>query len=212
MTRSDQINELAAALAVAQGQIKGAIKDSANPYFKSKYADLASVWDACRQPLSANGLSVWQSPSLMPPPNEHAPWVVLVETMLMHTSGQWISGVASTPIEKMDAQGVGSATTYLRRYALSAFVGVAPEDDDGNAAVGPGPLKTKTSFTKASDIQPKGYQSWLDDLTVVADEGTAALEDAWRKSPVEHRAYLKASSAETIDKLKAKAQRAAVAQ
>jgi hypothetical protein len=136
MTRSEQINELAAALAKAQGQIKGAMKDSANPFFKSKYADLASVWEAFRQALSTNGLSVRQSPQLLSPSQPDGPYIVMVQTLLMHTSGQWVQDTAATPIEKMDAQGVGSATTYLRRYALAAFVGVAPEDDDGNAAVG----------------------------------------------------------------------------
>lgn len=127
MNRSDQINELAAALAKAQGQIEGAKKDSANPFFKSTYADLASVWDACRSQLSSNGLSVTQCP-------EESDSGISVETMLMHSSGQWISSRYSMPVSKVDAQAVGSAITYARRYALAAIVGIAPEDDDGNKA------------------------------------------------------------------------------
>jgi hypothetical protein len=127
MNRSEQINELAAALAKAQGDLKGAVKDSANPFFKSKYADLASVWDACRTPLSKNGLSIIQTH--VPSPDE-----VVVETTLAHSSGQWISSVLSAKPVKNDPQGIGSCITYLRRYSLSSMVGIAPEDDDGNAA------------------------------------------------------------------------------
>jgi hypothetical protein len=127
MQRSDQINELAAALAKAQGAIEGAKKDSVNPHFKSAYADLASVWDAIRKPLADNGLSAPQ-------------WLrtvengVEVETVLMHASGQWMSDVLWMPVLKMDAQSVGSGASYARRYALMAALGVAPIDDDGNAA------------------------------------------------------------------------------
>lgn len=127
MNHSDQINELATALAKAQGQIDGAKKDSANPFFKSTYADLASVWDACRRQLSSNGLSVTQCP-------EESENGISVETMMMHSSGQWISSRYSMPVSKVDAQAVGSAITYARRYALAAIVGIAPEDDDGNKA------------------------------------------------------------------------------
>jgi len=127
MNQSEQLNELAAALSKAQGQIEGAKKDSANPFFKSKYADLASVWEACRKPLTENGLSIIQCP-------EESENGIAIETMLLHSSGQWKSSRYSMPVSKVDAQAVGSAITYGRRYALSAMVGVAPEDDDGNAA------------------------------------------------------------------------------
>jgi hypothetical protein len=127
MNQSEQLNELAAALSKAQGQIEGAKKDSANPFFKSKYADLASVWEACRKPLTDNGLSIIQCP-------EESENGIAIETMLLHSSGQWKSSRYSMPVSKVDAQAVGSAITYGRRYALAAMVGVAPEDDDGNAA------------------------------------------------------------------------------
>lgn len=129
MKHSEQINELAAALAKAQSEIKDAAKDSANPFFKSKYADLASVWDACRTPLSKNNLSVVQTAET------DAAGIVL-HTLLLHASGQWISGtLCMTPV-KSDPQGIGSCVTYARRYALSAMVGIAPSEDDGNAATG----------------------------------------------------------------------------
>lgn len=125
---SETISDLAAALAKAQGAMKGAAKDSENPHFRSRYADLASVWDACRDALSANGLSVAQ---VM---DGDDPATVTVVTVLMHASGQWMSSRLTMRPVKPDPQGVGSAITYARRYALAAMVGVAPEDDDGNAA------------------------------------------------------------------------------
>jgi len=124
------IAELAAALCKAQAQMEGAKKDATNPHFKNKYADLAAVWAAIREPLTSNGLSVVQL--LRDVQNG-----IEVETILLHTSGQQIGSVLAMPASKQDAQGYGSAATYARRYALMALVGVAPEDDDGNAAVGP---------------------------------------------------------------------------
>ena len=129
MNKSESINELAAALAKAQSEMKGAVKDSNNPFFKSKYADLSSVWDACRAPLTKNGISVVQMPSA-------AEDVITVDTTLLHSSGQWISSSLYARPSKNDPQGIGSCITYLRRYSLSAMVGIAPEDDDGNAASG----------------------------------------------------------------------------
>ncbi len=127
MSQSDQINELASALAKAQGRITGALKDSENPFFKSKYADLAAVWDACREALSQNGLAVIQTTGM----DEFG---LNLETTLAHSSGQWIKGILPIRPIKNDPQGIGSAITYARRYALAALVGVAQVDDDGNAA------------------------------------------------------------------------------
>lgn len=129
MTKSESIAELAKALAKAQGEITGAIKDADNPFFNSRYADLASVWDACRLPLSRNGLSIVQMPEVLETG-------ITVETMLLHASGEFISSTITMKPMKPDPQGIGSCVTYARRYALSAMVGIAPEDDDGNAASG----------------------------------------------------------------------------
>lgn len=126
--QSENIGELAAALAKAQAVMQGASKDQTNPHFKSKYADLASIWDACRKPLSDNGLAVVQSPV------DAEGGSVGLTTTLLHSSGQWMSSTVSAPLQQNTAQAVGSAITYLRRYALAAMVGVAPDDDDGNAA------------------------------------------------------------------------------
>ena len=127
--QSEQIGELAKALAVAQGKITGALKDSSNPFFKSRYADLASVWDACRGPLSENGLAVVQL-------TESDDAGVYVATTLAHSSGQWMRSRLRLQPKDSTPQGLGSAITYGRRYALAAIVGVAQVDDDGNAASG----------------------------------------------------------------------------
>ena len=149
MKHSDSIGKLAEALAKAQGEIKNALKDSANPYFKSKYADLAGIWDAARGPLSANGLALIQCPRCTETSVE-------VETILAHSSGEWISEVLALPAvqqskekgERFDAHTIGSAVTYAKRYALAAMVGVATEDDDGNAAAD----SMKDARRKAMDI------------------------------------------------------------
>ncbi len=129
MEQSEQINELAASLSKAQGKITGALKDSSNPFFKTKYADLASVWDACREQLSANGLAVVQTVS-----GEGE--MLRVTTSLIHSSGQWMRDTLPLKPSKSDPQGIGSAITYARRYALAAIVGVAQIDDDAEAAMG----------------------------------------------------------------------------
>jgi hypothetical protein len=131
-TRSSSIAKLAEALAKAQGAIESAEKNKTNPHFKSNFADLASVWDACREQLSKNGLSVIQITEL---------WgsSVVLRTVLMHSSGEFISGVYPVNPVMNGPQGLGSAMTYARRYALMAMVGIAPEDDDGHAAQGPKP-------------------------------------------------------------------------
>lgn len=131
METSQSIGNLSKALAKAQGEIGGATKDSTNPHFRSKYADLASVRDAIKGPLSANGIAYVQF-------TEGGPDTVKVTTML--TCGEeWMRSTCEMKPVKADPQGIGSALTYLRRYSLMAAVGVAPEDDDGNAASGKHP-------------------------------------------------------------------------
>lgn len=138
MPQSDSIKELATALSKVQGELTYAKKDSANPFFKSRYADLESVWDACRSLMAANGLSVIQMPGNY---FEGRMWLV---TRLCHSSGEWIEQEMSFPVGKPDNQGVVktdahscmAAITYMRRGALAAFIGVVQSDDDGNTAVG----------------------------------------------------------------------------
>ena len=107
----------------------GAAKKSTNPFFKSGYADLHEVISSTFPHLSKYGLSVTQG-------NEVISGAVCVTTTLLHKSGQWIRSRIKVPMSKVDAQGVGSATTYGRRYGLAAMVGVAQKDDDGNSISG----------------------------------------------------------------------------
>lgn len=127
---SDSVAALAAALAKAQGAMSHASKDANNPHFKSRYADLAAVWSAVREPLSANGLSVVQTVA-------QGDGTVGVRSLLLHASGEWISSLLEMPVAQKTPQGYGSALTYARRYALAALVGIAQDDDDAEAAMRP---------------------------------------------------------------------------
>jgi hypothetical protein len=128
MHKSDSIDKLAAAIAEMQATGLVVIKDKVNPFFKSQYADLASVWDAIRVPMAENGLAVVQGHEV------GADGTIVLNTVLLHTSGQFIEYSVPLVLSKADPQGVAAATTYMRRSALSAIVGlVADDDDDGNS-------------------------------------------------------------------------------
>jgi hypothetical protein len=131
VNQSEAIDKFAAAMAKVQGEIGGAVKGSVNPAFKSKYADLGAVWEAWQAIGPQNGFAVMQLPGVFDPEAK----TMGMDQIITHASGQWISGHMTIPLTKVDAQGYGSACTYARRYALSAAVGICPEDDDGNAAV-----------------------------------------------------------------------------
>lgn len=129
MQKSEQINELALALNKAQGAMGGAVKDASNPFFKSKYADLASVISACKDELNKNGLTVLQPVSS----DEHG---IYVETLITHSSGQWISsGLMKLLLSKQDMQGLGSAISYARRYSLQSMLNIPAVDDDAESAM-----------------------------------------------------------------------------
>ena len=127
MKMSESIKEISAVLPKAQAAIKSAIKSATNPHFGSRYADLATVIEACRAALNDNGITFLQ-------PVRATERGVIVETILLHTSAEWISEELELPVAKQDAQGVGSAITYGKRYGLQSLVGIPSEDDDGNAA------------------------------------------------------------------------------
>ena len=157
MNKSESIKELATALAKAQAVMENASKDTANPFFKSRYANLESVVGVIRPALEKFGLSFVQVCH---------DWDVgaRVETIILHESGEWLScGTMSAPATKADAQGFGSALTYARRYSLSAAFGVATEDDDGNAASKHKPAENKKSlpeYTHARYEESSG--AWID--------------------------------------------------
>ena len=131
MKHSEFINELAAALAKAQGCMEAAPRNAQNPFFKKNYADLASIMATVRKPLSDNGLAVIQTA-------ETTDACVVVTTMLTHSSGQWISGSMSTLVGEerglSSVQVMGKIVTYLRRYGFGIVGVVTDDDDDGNAA------------------------------------------------------------------------------
>ena len=134
--QSETIGALAAALAKAQGSLNAALKDSKNPHLKNKYADLAAVWKAARDPLSDNELAVIQTTER----DEGGQYLV---TTLAHSSGEWIRGelaISSSGGNKgvNPDQALGSSISYMRRYALAAIVGVIQDDDDGNGSSGNG--------------------------------------------------------------------------
>lgn len=131
MNKSEQIGELAAALSKLQGEMKGAEKDSKNPFFKSSYASLESVWEACRPLLAKNSLSVVQTMGYL---HDAGPTLV---TTLLHSSGQWIAGEQPLCAKSATPQDLGSAISYSRRYGLSALLGVIQSDDDGESAQAP---------------------------------------------------------------------------
>ena len=148
--KSESIKELAVGLTKAQGAFNHAKKDVSNPFFKSKYADLASIIDAAKKPLADNGLSVVQVVDVT------EAGIMVLETMLMHVSGEWISGKYPINPVKSDPQSVGSAITYARRYAFSAITGIAADDDDGNAAS----QQAKTEPKYQQPEQPKAHQGF----------------------------------------------------
>lgn len=154
MNQSESITNLAKALSIVQGKLTYATKDSSNPFFKSKYADLESVWDSCRSLLSENGFCVIQMPGNY---FEGRMWLV---TRLCHASGEWIEQEMSFPVGKPDNQGVVktdahscmAAITYMRRGALAAFIGIVQADDDGNTALNKVVENFKPSVVKAKEI------------------------------------------------------------
>lgn len=155
ITTSESTKEINTALAKAQKTIGFAIKDTNNPFYKSKYADLASVWRAIQEPLAQNGLSVSQSPGVELIGSQV---FVTVTTRVQHSSGEWISGTCCLPSTKNDPQAYGAAITYARRYSLAAFLGVIQEDDDAEGAMNrtqTAPDKQETPAKKPARTAPE---------------------------------------------------------
>lgn len=179
MNRSETITKIAGALVKAQAAMGNAVKDSKNPFFKSSYADLNAVREACLPALNANGVSVLQ-------PTVHIDGKAFVETVLLHESGEFISSLTEVICAKQnDPQAHGSGVSYARRYGLQSMVNLGSADDDGEGAMNRGsakvtvqvepPKKTvsqaleeaqtkkKTvSFRKPQDIQPQSSNDELD--------------------------------------------------
>ena len=195
MTTSDTINDIATALAKAQGELQNVVKDAKNPHFKSDYATLDAITDAVRPVFAKHGLAVVQIPSF-------ADGVVTVNTIVTHTSGQWIKGETSSPVTKADPQGIGSACTYLRRYSLAGIAAIAQTDDDGNAASQPAKPQQVTT------PMPPKFGEWWADMGAAADEGVDALKKAWQASKPEYRDYVTRHQNAKWDALKKRAMEA----
>jgi hypothetical protein len=154
------MKEISAALVKAQRQFGPALKSSTNPHFKSRYADLAACIEAVIDGLNNNGIALIQQTHEC----EHG---VMVETIFVHESGETFSaGKLHVPAQKNDPQGYGSALTYARRYSLMAACGIAPEDDDANAASkkkdaphasGPGVIKPTGGVFESLDAETQNY-------------------------------------------------------
>ena len=141
-----KMDELFAALALAQEEISAAVADKENTHFGFKYADLDACWDACRKPLSDNELAIIQIPSV----GESG--AVNMQTILGHSSGQSISSSYSMHPDKGGPQALGSCMTYLRRYMLCAMVGISQEDDDANMATADPDEYVRISKTQVDEL------------------------------------------------------------
>lgn len=154
MAQSETIAKLNEALSKAQAEMKTAFKNQTNPFFKSTFANLESVWDACRGPLTKHGLAVSQPTSI------DSNGKIILKTILLHASGEWLDSELPINPVKNDPQSIGSAISYMKRFGLSALVGVATsdvekgtkeidEDDDGETAQGRGEFHESNVTTVA---------------------------------------------------------------
>ena len=154
-----------AALVKAQRAFGSALKDKTNPAFRSKYADLGACLDAVMDALNAAGIALIQRQH----PHEGG---VCIETVFVHESGEsYSAGLLTVPASKQDPQGYGSALTYARRYSVMAACGIAPEDDDGNAASKPKQAAKPEVKPAAVDMSPKAR---ADRMRVGVASGDAA--------------------------------------
>ena len=194
------MKEIASALVKAQKAFGPALKTSSNPHFKSRYADLAACVEAVIDALNSNGVALIQQ-------THECESGVIVETVFVHESGETFSaGKLHVPASKHDAQGYGSALTYARRYSLMAACGIAPEDDDGNAAtasppkaapkapvktVGENEISTITNLAKAAGVE----------LTAIAGAyGCPSINDLPLSKTAEVVARLQKKAAESTNK------------
>jgi hypothetical protein len=162
--QSETIGALAAALSKAQADITGALKDSSNPFFKSKYADLASCWDACRKQLAANNLCVIQTTDLDDLTNQ-----TVLKTILAHSSGEWVKSITPILTKDNSPQAQGSGITYARRYALAAIVGLAQVDDDAEAAQGRKGFTNDPRGDMGKEVDPAKRDSFVKQFRAAFD-------------------------------------------
>jgi hypothetical protein len=178
---SDSTGKLDAAMAKAQSEIQAAVKDKVNPAFRSKYADLSAVWEACREALTKNGISVTQWPV-------HSDDNRLHLVTRLACQGEWVMAEMSIPAAKQDAHGYGSATTYAKRFALTAAIGVvADEDDDGNEASKPAnhdaPRQQPPKPQSVEQTDSEKADAWIRSAKdVIGGFSDRIMLTAWQKS------------------------------
>ena len=165
ITWSEKNDKIAPAFVKAQAACSSAKKDSENAAFKqggkvSKYADLTAVWAACEEALEQHSLGILQMFGEVTDGKMH------MTTMLVHESGQWLQKEGSIPLPKQDPQGLGSATTYFRRYSIAALMGIVQEDDDGNAASALSRAPANANANSGPTITPQQF----DEISKLADE------------------------------------------
>lgn len=168
MNKSESIAKLSASLTKFQSEMQSVKKGSVNPFYKSTYADLASIIEAIREPLATNGLAFSQFPS-----GQNG-----LRTILMHESGEWIEETFYVSPTDSKPQSLGSAITYARRYALGAILGIATEDDDdGNEAskeVKKGPVKKDVPVDKKSQI--------MSEMKRIGAQPAQSTKEAWERA------------------------------
>ena len=181
MKKSEEIDKLSAALCKAQTEMGGAVKDAKNPFFKSSYADLTSVIKAIKEPFANNGLSYSQFPV-----TSEGGGGVGVETILLHTSGQYLASEFYLPLAKKDPQGGGSAITYARRYALQAMAGIPTADDDAEAAM----MRGKPVEKSREELCAEAVEAHIDSLQYIrkvlsdpTDDNVALAKEAFGEIP-----------------------------
>jgi len=198
MTASTAIADLIA----AQGACDPVLKDATNPHFRSKYASLSSCVDACKEAFHKHNFALLQS-------NGHDEYGQYVRTELLHTTGASWGSVVYLVLSKQDMQGLGSAITYARRYGLLGMVGLAPEDDDGNAASAPAKPQPKPApqVSQAHNAPPimdlDQWQVWVVDQKRKIDYCSEKYHlTKWAKDTKKMREELAEFDRETMAALK----------
>ena len=194
MTASTAIADLTA----AQGACDPVLKDATNPHFRSKYASLSSCVDACKEAFHRHNFALLQS-------NGHDEYGQFVKTELLHTTGASWGSVVYLVLSKQDMQGLGSAITYARRYGLLGMVGLAPEDDDGNAASAPTKPQPKQAQThnSAPIMDLDQWQVWVVDQKRKIDYCSEKYHlSKWAKDTKKLREELAEFDRETMAALK----------
>jgi hypothetical protein len=164
MRSSENITKIASALVKAQGELNSVSKDGTNPHFNKRYATLQNIVESTREVLRKNGLAVVQTFS------ETDGTYINLDTTVLHESGEWIAGTLTLRPDKTDPQRMGSATTYARRYALSAILGiVTDDDDDGNASSQP--IADRAPQAKPAPADDKPWLNAVDKQGVLTEKG-----------------------------------------